>query len=95
MKSNIKSLSKSPPRKDPIPNQYKNTLFIEKKSLPPHSPKFPPGFKSLKNKAADDHHESIYTSRTDKYDTSRTDKDESIENLKSTNNQNSDDEYKK
>ena len=33
-------------------------------------------------------------SRTDKDDTSRTDKYESIENLKSTNNKNSDDKYK-
>ena len=45
-KRKIKSLAASPPRKDPITNQDKNTLGIEKyQSLPPHVPKFPPGFK--------------------------------------------------
>ena len=57
--------------------------MIEKyQSLPPHLPKFPPGFKSLINEAADDHHESTDTSRIDKDYTSRTDKDESIQNIK-------------
>ena len=56
--------------------------------------KFPPGFKSLRNGAADDPHEYTDTSRTDEYYMSRTDKDKSIENLKSMNNKNSDDEYK-
>ena len=69
--------------------------MIEKyQILPPHLHKFPPGFKSLRNEAADDPHEYTDTSRTDKYDMSRTDKDKSIENLKSMNNKNSDDEYK-
>ena len=38
-KRNIKSLAMSPPRKDPIPNQDKNTLGIQKdKYLPSHVP---------------------------------------------------------
>ena len=72
-----------------------NTLGIEKyQSLPPHLPKFPFGFKSLRNEGDCDHHESTYTSRTDKNYTSRTDKDDSIENLIAMNNKNSDDKYK-
>ena len=94
-KRDIKLLATSPPRKDPIPNQYKNNLGIEKyQSLPPHLPKFFPGYKSLRNEADDDHHEFTDTSRTDKDDTSRTDKDDSIENLKSMNKKDNDDEYK-
>ena len=69
--------------------------MIEKyQSLPPHLPKFPPGFKSLRNKADDDHHESSDTPHTDKDDFSRTDEDESIENLKFMSNKSSDGEYK-
>ena len=83
-KRNIKLLATSPPRKDPIPNQYKNNLGIEKyQSLPPHLPKFPPGFKSLRNEADDDNPESTDTSFTDRDDTSRTDTDDSIYNIKS------------
>ena len=85
-KNNIKSLTTSPPRNDPVQNQDKNTLGIEKyQSLPPHLPKFPPVFKSLRNDVENDYNESIYKSCTDKDDTPRTDKDDSIENLKSTN----------
>ena len=59
-----------PPRKDPIPNQDKNTLGIQKyQCLPPHVTPFPPGFKSLRNKANYDNYESTDTLRTDKYDT--------------------------
>ena len=58
------------------------------KSLPLHVPKFPPGFKSLRNEAYDDHHEYTDTSRTYKDDTLRTDQDDSIENIKSTKNKN-------
>ena len=65
--------------------------MIEKdQSIPPHLPKFPPVFKSLRNEAADDHHKYTYTSHTDKDDSSRTDKYESMENLKSMKNKNSD-----
>ena len=91
-KRNNKSPAMSPQRKDPIPNQDKNTLGIEKdQSLPPHVPKFSPGFKSLINEAYDDNHESTNTSRPDKNDTSRTDKYDYIENLKAMRNKNDDD----
>ena len=67
--------------------------MIEKhQRLLPHVPNFPLVFKSLINKADDDHHESTYMSRTDKGDFSCTDTDESIENLKSVNNINNYDE---
>ena len=59
-----------PPKKDPIPNQDKNHLGIQKdKWLPPHFSPFPPGFKSLRNKANDDDPETTDTSCTDKDDT--------------------------
>ena len=62
--------------------------MIEKDQiLPPHLPKFPPDSKSLRNKATDDPYGYA--------DTSRTDKDEYIENLKSMDNKNSDEKYKK
>ena len=45
-KRNIKSLATSPPRKDPITNQDKNSLWLQKyQCLPPHVPLFPPGSK--------------------------------------------------
>ena len=92
-KIKTKSLAILPPRKDPIPNQDQNTSGIKKdQSLPPHVPTFPPRLKSLGNEADDDHHESIYTSRTDKDDTSHTDQDDSIENIISMKNKNDDDE---
>ena len=54
-KIKIKSLATSPPWKDPISNQDKNTLGLEKyQSLPPHIPPFPAGFKSLGKEADDD-----------------------------------------
>ena len=72
-KIRIKSLATSPPRKDPIPNQNKNTLGLEKdQSLPPHVPPIPPGFKSLRNQANYDSPESTDNSRTYKDDMSRT-----------------------
>ena len=41
-----KRITTSPPIKDPIPNQDKNTLGIEKyQSIPPHIPKFRLGFR--------------------------------------------------
>ena len=49
-KRNIRSLATSPPRKDTIPNQDKNTYGVPKyQFLPPHVPPFPPGFKALRN----------------------------------------------
>ena len=62
-----------PPRKDPIPNQDKNNLGIPyEQGLPPNVLPFPPKFKSLINEANYDNPESTDNSRTDKYDTSRT-----------------------
>ena len=81
----------SPPRKDPTPNQDKNTLGLQKdQCLPPHVHSFTPGFKSFKNEANDDNHESTNTSRTDKYNMSRTNQYYSIENVKSMKNKNDD-----
>ena len=84
MKRNIKPLATSPPRKDPIPNQDKNTSGHQRdQCLPPHKPPFSPVFKSLRNEANDDNPETSDTSCTDKDDTSRTNRDYSIEKLKS------------
>ena len=84
-----------PIRKYPIPNQDKNNLVLEKyQSLLPHVPKFSPVFKSLINEANDDHPEYTDTSRADRDDTSRNNWDDYIENLKSMNNTNDDDENK-
>ena len=84
-----------PPRKDTIPDKDKNNLRIQKyQCLPPNVTPFPPKFKSLRNEANDDNPESTDTSHTDKYNTSRTYSDGSIENVKSTKNKNYDDEYK-
>ena len=91
-KINIKSLATLPPRKDPIPNQDKNTFGLKtNQSLPPHVPPFLVGFKFLRNKANYDHPETIDTSRIGKDDTSRTNRDYSIENMKSMTNTNDDD----
>ena len=49
--------------------------------------------KSLRNEADDDPHGYTDTSRTNKYDMSRTNQDNSIENLQSMKNKNDDDEY--
>ena len=85
----------SPPRKDRIKNQDKNTSYIEKyQSIPPYILQFPPGFKSLRKEANDDNPESTYTSGTDRDDKSSTDQDDSIENVKAMNNKKDDEEYK-
>ena len=86
-KKNMKSLAMSPPRKDPIPNKDIKILGTEKdQSLPPQLTKYCPGYKSLINKAED--------GRNDYTDTSRTDKEDSVNNPKAINNKNIDDEYK-
>ena len=62
----------SPPRKDSITNQDKNTLKIQKQQcLPSHVIPFSSVFESLINEANDDNTETTDTSRTDKDDTSR------------------------
>ena len=84
-----------PPRKDPIPNQDKNTLGLQNdQCLTPHLPPFPPGFKSLRNEADNYNPETTDTSCIDEYDMSRTNRDDSIENVKSIKNTNDDDKYK-
>ena len=84
-----------PPRKDPITNQDKNNLGLQKYQwLPPHVTPFPTGFKSLRNKKNGDNPETTDTSRTDKDDTSRTNRDDSIENAKATKKTNDDGKYK-
>ena len=73
----------SPPIMHPIPNHDKNTLELPKyKCLPLYVPPLPPGFKLLRNEANDDNSVTIYTSRTDKDDTSLTNQDDYIENVK-------------
>ena len=77
----------SPPRKDTIPNKDINISGTKKdQSLPQQLAKFSPGYKSLINKSEDCCNN--YT------DTSRTDKEDSVDNLKSINNKNIDDKYK-
>ena len=78
-KRKMKSIATSPPRKDPIPNKDINTLGTEKgQSLPPQLPRFRPGYKSLRNKADDNRHDST--------DNSLNDKEDSVDNIKATNN---------
>ena len=72
-KRNIKSLAVSPPRKDPIPNQDKNTLGLQRyQCLPSHVPTLSSVFKSLINGADDDNTVTTDTSHSNKDDNSRT-----------------------
>ena len=76
----------SPPRNNPILNQDNNILGTEKDQIiPPQLAKYLPGYKSLTNKAEDGSNDST--------DISRTDKEDSVNNLKSISNKNIDDEY--
>ena len=78
-KINKKSLAMSTPKKDPIPNQDKNTLGIQKyQCLLSHAPSLSSGFKSLRNKANDDNTKTTDNSCTDKDDTSHTNRYDSI-----------------
>ena len=43
-------------------------ITVKYQSLPPQLPKFCPGYKSLRNEADDDRNDSTYMSRTDKED---------------------------
>ena len=77
----------SPPRNNPILNQDINILGTEKyQIIPPQLAKYPSGYKSLINEAEDDCNDSIYTSRTDKED--------SVNNLKAIYNKDIDEKYK-
>ena len=85
----------SPPRKDTIPNQDKNTLGLQKyQCFTSHVPPFSSRFKSLRNQANSDNPETTDTSHTDKDDMSHTHQDYYIKNVKSVIKQNDDDEYK-
>ena len=80
----MKSLAILPPRKYPIPNQDINKLGTEiYQILPPKLYKYCPGYKKLINEEED--------YRNDSTDTSYTDKEDYINNLKSINNKNIDD----
>ena len=77
-KKDIKSLAMYPQRKYPIPNQYINMLGTEKYQIPsPQLAKFCTGYKSIRNQAEDYCNYST--------DTSRTDKEDSVDNLKAIN----------
>ena len=83
--NNTKPLAMSPTRKYPIPNQDITILGTKKyQSLSPQLSKYRPGYKSLINEAEDGH--LYYTDNT------RTDKEDSVNNLKEMNNKNIDDE---
>ena len=84
-KMNIKSPAMSPPRKDPITNQYTNIFSTKKyQSLPPHLEKYPPGYKSLLNDAHDPN--STEDELNDSTVNSHNEKEDPVNNLKVTNN---------
>ena len=90
---NIKSPAMSPPRKDPITNQYTNIFSTKKyQSLPLHLEKYPPGYKSLLNDAHDTN--STEDDRNDSTDNSFNKKEDYVNNLKVANNKDNDDKYK-
>ena len=92
-KRNMKSPAMSPPRKDLIPKQDTNRLSTEKdQNFPPHLANFPPGLKSLINKAHD--HNNTEDDRNYSTDTSRNDKEYFVQNLKVIHNKEIDDKYK-
>ena len=85
----------SPPRKDPITYQDKITLVPQKdQCLTSDVPPFLPRIKSLRNEENDDNPKTTNNSNTEKDDTSHTDRDNSIANVKEMKNNNDDDKYK-
>ena len=89
----MKSPAMSPPRKYLIPKQDNNRSKTDKdQKFPPHLAKFPPGFKSLINKAHD--HNSAEDDHNYSTDTSRNDKEYFVQNLKVINNKDIYDKYK-
>ena len=81
----MKSLAMSSSIKDLIPNQDIKILGTEKyQSLPPKLDKYYPGYKWLINEIKD--------GRNDYTDTSRTDKEDYVDNLIAINEKNIDDE---
>ena len=94
-KNNIRSLAFSPLRKDPIPNQDKKIIGLDKyQCLTPDLPQFLPENKRLLNEENDGNTETTNTSKSEKDDTSHNRKDDSIARVKETKNTNDDDEYK-
>ena len=61
-------------------------------SLPPHLEKYPPGYKSLYNDAHEPNSTEDYPN--DSTDNSFNEKEDSVNNLKETNNEDNDDKYK-
>ena len=83
LKKEKKTLAMSPPRKDPIPNQDKTIIGLEKyQFLISDVTTFLPGNKPLRNEENDDNPEHTDTSHTEKYDTSHTNLYDSITNVK-------------
>ena len=77
-KNNMKSLATSPIINDPIQNQDIKMLGTKKyQSIPSKLAEFSPGYKSLINEAED--------GRNDSTDTSPTDKEDYVNNLKAIN----------
>ena len=92
-KRSMKSPAMSPLRKDPILNQDINRLITKKdQNIPPHFEKFPPGSKSFLNDANDPN--STDYDLNDSTDTSRNEKEDSVNNMRVTNNKDIDDKYK-
>ena len=82
-----------PPIKDPITNKYINISITKKyPSFPPHLEKYPPGNKSLLNDVHDPN--SAEDDHDDSKDNSRNKKEDSVNDLKVTNNEDNDEEYK-
>ena len=82
-----------PPIKDPITNKYINISITKKyPSFPPHLEKYPPRYKSLLNAAHDSN--STEDDRNYSTDNSRNDKEDFVNNMKVSNNEDNDDEYK-
>ena len=80
----MKPPAMSLPRNDQIPNKNINTLGTKTdKSLPTQYSKYCTGYKSLIHEAEDDPNDSANTSRNDK--------EYSVNNLKAINNKNIDD----
>ena len=82
-----------PPRKDPIPNQYINRLITKQyPSLPPVIEKHPSGYKPLFHDTHDPN--GIEDDPNDSTDNSRNKKEDSVNKMKWTNNENIVDKYK-
>ena len=89
----MKSSAMSPPRKDPIPNQYINILITQQDlSLPPIIERYPTLYKPLFNCNHDPN--STEDEPNDSTDNSRNESGDSVNKLKVKNNEDNYDEYK-